>query len=64
MHPHNDGIVTSVIVANQSVKKVLVDNGTSADILFKRTCDMISLEGIRMEFACIILYGFSGEEVS
>ena len=33
-HPHDDAIVISLLIADYSTKRVLVDNGSSADILY------------------------------
>ena len=35
--PHDDPIVVSLTVANYDVKCILIDNGSSADILFYDT---------------------------
>ncbi|GFZ15782.1 hypothetical protein Acr_25g0001910 [Actinidia rufa] len=32
--PHNDALIVSAVIANFNVQKILVDNGSSADILF------------------------------
>ena len=32
--PHDDALVVSAIIANFNVQRILVDNGSSADILF------------------------------
>ena len=33
-HPHNDALVVSIYVGDYNVHQVLVDNGSSADILY------------------------------
>ena len=62
-HPHDDPLVIRVVVANKIVHRVLVDNGSSADIVFALAFDKI---GIGMEKLAPVnahLWGFSGERV-
>ena len=62
-HPHDDPLVIRVVVANKIVHRVLVDNGSSADIIFALAFDKID---IRMEKLALVnahLRGFSGERV-
>ena len=33
-HPHDDAIVITLLIADYTTRKVLVDNGSSADILY------------------------------
>lgn len=33
-HPHNDAIVITLTIANSTTRRVLVDNDSSADILY------------------------------
>ena len=38
-HPHDDPLVVRVVVANKTVHRVLIDNGSSADIIFASAFD-------------------------
>ena len=42
-HPHDDPLVIRVVVANKTVHRVLIDNGSSADIIFSSTFDKMSI---------------------
>ena len=63
MHPHNDAIVLKAQVANNLVKRVLIDNGSAADIIFKSTLERMKLGGLRPVPTQTPLFGFTGEKV-
>ena len=62
-HPHDDPLVIRAVVANKSVHLVLVDNGSSADIIFASALDKIGIGRERLEPVITHLRGFSGEKV-
>ena len=62
-HPHDDPLVIRAIVANTTVHRVLVDNGSSADIIFASAFDKIGIEREKLEPVSSHLRGFSGEKV-
>ena len=62
-HPHDDPLVVHVIVANKTIHRVLIDNGSSADIIFASTFDKMGIEREKMEPVNTHLQGFSGEKV-
>ena len=62
-HPHDDPLVVRAIVANKTVHRVLVDNGSSADIIFASAFDKIGIGRERLEPVNTHLRGFSGEKV-
>ena len=33
-HPHDDAIIITLLIADYTTRKMLVDNGSSADILY------------------------------
>ena len=62
-HPHDDPLVIRAVVANKTVHRVLVDNGSSADIIFALAFDKMGIGREKMEPVSTHLRGFSGEKV-
>ena len=62
-HPPDDPLVIKVVVANKTVHKVLVDNGSSADIIFASAFDKMDIGREKLESVNACLRGFSGERV-
>ena len=62
-HPYEDPLVIKTIVANKTVHRVLVDNGSSADIIFASTFDKMGIGREKLELVNACLRGFSGERV-
>ena len=62
-HPHDDPLVIRAVVANKIVHRVLIDNGSSADIIFASAFDKMGIGRERMEPVSTHLRGFSGEKV-
>ena len=59
-HPHDDPLV---IRANKTVHRVLVDNGSSTDIIFASAFDKIGIGREKLEPVSTHLRGLSGEKV-
>ena len=62
-HPHDDPLVIRAVVANKTIHRVLVDNGSSADIIFASAFDKMGIGRERLELINTHLRGFSGEKV-
>ena len=62
-HPHDDPLVIRAVVANKTVHRVLVDNGSSTDIIFASAFDKMDIERAKLEPVSTHLRGFSGEKV-
>ena len=62
-HPHDDPLVVRAIVANKTVHRVLVDNGSSADIIFASAFDKMGIGREKLEPVNTHMRGFSGEKV-
>ena len=62
-HPHDNLLVIRAVVANKTVHWVLVDNGSSADIIFVLAFDKMGIGREKLEPVSTHLRGFSGEKV-
>nr|XP_017221119.1 PREDICTED: uncharacterized protein LOC108197890 [Daucus carota subsp. sativus] len=61
---HNQALVVTLDMAENEVRRILVDNGSSANILFKHTMDRMELGSIRMnDYREDPLYGFGNSIV-
>ena len=62
-HPHDDPLVIRVVVANKKVRRVMIDNGSSVDIIFASTFDKMGIGREKLEPVNVYLLGFSKEKV-
>ena len=62
-HPYDDPLVIRVVIANKTVHKVLVDNGSSADIIFASALDKMGIGREKLKPVNAHLQGFSRERV-
>ena len=62
-HPHDDPLVIRAVVANKIVQKVLIDNGSSADIIFASAFNKMGIGREKLEPVNAYLRGFSRDGV-
>ena len=62
-HPHDDQLVIKAIVANKTIHRVLVDNRSSADIIFASAFDKMGIGREKLGPVNACLRGFSRERV-
>ena len=62
-HPHDDPLVVRAVVANKTVHRVLIDNGSSVDIIFTSASDKMGIGREKLEPVNTHLRGFYGEKV-
>ena len=62
-HPHDVPLVIRVVLANKTIHRVLVDNGSSTDIIFALAFDQMGIEREKLEPVSTHLRGFSKEKV-
>jgi hypothetical protein len=58
--PHNDALVIEANIASWTLGKLLVDNGSSADIIFADAFDKMGLNRDQLQPPDTPLYGFGG----
>jgi len=61
--PHIDALVVSLTIANHQTRRILVDTGSSADILFKSAFDYMGVPWERVVSVSCHLLGFAEEKV-
>ena len=59
-HPHDDALVVSVRVGDYNVHWILVDNGSSADILYYPAFQQMGIDRARLIPTNALLVGFGG----
>ena len=62
-HPHDDPLVIRAVVANKTIHWVLVDHGSSVDIIFASAFDKMGIGREKLEPVSTHLRGFSREKV-
>ena len=62
-HPHNDAIIITLLIADYSIRRVLVDNGSSTDILYYPAFQQMNLGRDQLRPVHSPLVGFGGMKV-
>ncbi|KAL5576446.1 hypothetical protein UlMin_018145 [Ulmus minor] len=63
-HPHMDAIVVTLHIARRKVFRILIDNGSSIDILFKSILNKMNLIGAKIEPTTSSIFGLTRDSVS
>ncbi|GFY91075.1 hypothetical protein Acr_07g0012710 [Actinidia rufa] len=58
--PHDDALVVSAVITNFNIQRILVDNGSSADMLFVSAFDKMKIELDKLHPFHTPLVGFGG----
>ena len=62
-HPHCDALVVKAMIANNNVHRILVDNGSSVDILYFQAFERMELKVSDLKPSPNLVYGFTGDSV-
>lgn len=60
LYPHEDALVIKAVVASTELRRILVDTGSSVDILFKSALDDMGISDLKLERTNTSLKGFGG----
>ncbi|KAH9714403.1 hypothetical protein KPL71_020650 [Citrus sinensis] len=60
LYPHEDELVIKALVASTELRRILVDTGSSIDILFKSALDDMGISDLKLERTNTSLKGFGG----
>jgi hypothetical protein len=61
--PHTDALVLSLAIANHKIHRILIDTGSSADILYRSAFEQMKIDRNKVIPARHSLVGFTGEQV-
>ena len=64
MLPHDDPLVISAVIAKHPIERILVDNGSSVNLIYWNCFQKMNLTTDRLREVGTPLYSFSGEAVS
>ncbi|XP_058070992.1 uncharacterized protein LOC131220032 [Magnolia sinica] len=62
-HPHDDALVVNMTIANCKVYRILVDMGSSANILYFEAFDKMGIDRSRLQPVRTSLHGFAGDKI-
>ena len=62
-HPYDDAIVITLLISDYTTRRVLVDNGSSADILYYPALQQMRLGRDQLHLVNSLLVGFGGMKV-
>jgi hypothetical protein len=62
-HPHDDALVVTLTIAGFITRRVLIDNGSSADIIYLPAYQQMKIDKEQLKPIDIPLVGFTGDKV-
>ena len=63
LHPHCDTLVIKAMIANNNVHRILVDNGSSVDILYYQAFQRMGLKVSDLKPSPNLIYSFTRDSI-
>ncbi|KAH9802528.1 hypothetical protein KPL71_001423 [Citrus sinensis] len=63
LYPHEDALVIKATTTSKKFDRILVDTGSSVDVLFKSTLEEMGIADLRLEHTNTSLKGFGGRKL-
>ena len=60
LYPHEDALVIKATIASKKFDRILVDIGSSVDVLFKSTLEEMGIADLKLDYTNTSLKGFGG----
>lgn len=64
LYPHEDALVIKASITSKEFNRILVDSGSSVDILFNLILDEMGITYVRLEHTSTSLKGFRGGKLT
>lgn len=61
--PHNDTLQIRTLVMNVEIRRIMVDNGSSINVIYKGCYDQMGIRDEQLQPSPKPLYGFTGDAV-
>ena len=62
INPHHDALVISLLIANCRIKRILIDNGSSTNVIFLSALKEMNIDEAHIHCRSTVLVRFSGEQ--
>lgn len=62
IYPHHDALVILLLIDNCRIKRILVDNGFSTNVIFLGTLKEINIDAAHIHYRSTVLVGFRREQ--